>query len=107
MFSQCCATVRAGQLVLLDFGLCSEVPLPATAKMTAAIVNLMNGDFERLITHDAVELGFLPADTDFVALVPVLTAILQQVRARFDPRFQSLKKQLELDIWDAERSFAE
>ena len=52
-----------GKLAVIDFGLCAEVPLPDTRTMTLAIVHLIQGDVRGLVT-DAIELGFLPKDTN-------------------------------------------
>merc|ERR1712157_138900 len=45
--------------------------------ITRAIVNLLQGDYDTLISHDAKHLGFLPHDTDVTELKPVLKKILQ------------------------------
>lgn len=58
----------SGQLALIDFGLCAAVPLPDTRNMTLAIVHLMQGDVRGLV-EDAIELGFLPDDSEADALV--------------------------------------
>ena len=52
-----------GKLALIDFGLCSNVPLPDTKTLTMAIVHLMQRDVNGLIL-DAIKLGFLPKDVD-------------------------------------------
>ena len=44
--------------------------------MTKAIVHLMMKDFDKLITYDTKELGFLPDDYDTTELKPILTKIL-------------------------------
>jgi predicted unusual protein kinase regulating ubiquinone biosynthesis (AarF/ABC1/UbiB family) len=67
---------EAGQLCLLDFGLCAEVDEKSRAAMTRAIVHLLLQDFETLISKDAIELGFLPENTDTTELQPLLTRIL-------------------------------
>ena len=46
--------------------------------MTAAIVNLLQGDFHSLIAEDAKALGFLPQDMDVTELKPILTKILTE-----------------------------
>ncbi len=46
--------------------------------MTQAIVNLLQGDYETLISRDAKELGFLPHELDVTELKPVLKKILQE-----------------------------
>lgn len=64
-------------LALLDFGLIADVDETARNSMTNAIVNLLQGDFDTLIAHDAKQLGFLPHDMDVTALKPVLKTILK------------------------------
>jgi aarF domain-containing kinase len=51
------------RLVLLDFGLCCEVPLPDTKTITLAVVHLMQGDVRALL-DDGVALGFLQEDVE-------------------------------------------
>ena len=58
---------RDGKLAVIDFGLCAEVPLPDTRTMTLAIVHLIQGDVKGLVV-DAIDLGFLPKDTNVEAL---------------------------------------
>jgi aarF domain-containing kinase len=64
-------------LALLDFGLIAHVDETARNSMTNAIVNLLQGDYDTLITHDAKHLGFLPHDMDVTHLKPVLKTILK------------------------------
>ena len=45
--------------------------------MTQAIVNLLQGDYDTLISQDAKNLGFLPHDMDVTDLKPVLKTILK------------------------------
>lgn len=65
-----------GRLCLLDFGLCARVDARDRRAMTAAIVHLLVGDFDRLVSEDAVELGFLPRSMDTTEIRPVLKTIL-------------------------------
>ena len=65
-------------LCLLDFGLIAHVDQGARNNMTRAIVNLLQGDYDTLISHDAKHLGFLPHDADTTELQPVLKTILKQ-----------------------------
>eukprot|EP00584_Thalassiosira_punctigera_P026793 CAMPEP_0172578692 /NCGR_PEP_ID=MMETSP1067-20121228/138866_1 /TAXON_ID=265564 ORGANISM="Thalassiosira punctigera, Strain Tpunct2005C2" /NCGR_SAMPLE_ID=MMETSP1067 /ASSEMBLY_ACC=CAM_ASM_000444 /LENGTH=602 /DNA_ID=CAMNT_0013371391 /DNA_START=9 /DNA_END=1813 /DNA_ORIENTATION=+ len=65
-------------LCLLDFGLVAHVSEDARNSMTRAIVNLLQGDYDTLIAHDAKHLGFLPHDTDVTELKPVLKTILKE-----------------------------
>ena len=65
-----------GKLCLLDFGLCAVVDEKDRHAMTSAIVHLLTRDFETLVSSDAKELGFLPADFDTTELQPILTKIL-------------------------------
>lgn len=44
--------------------------------MTKAIVHLLMRDFDALVSEDAIELGFLPADFDSSRLKPLLSKIL-------------------------------
>eukprot|EP00940_MAST-03C_sp_MAST-3C-sp2_P002271 g2271.t1 len=69
----------AGQLVLIDFGLCAEVSAPDSRGMTAAIVHLMAGDVVGLL-EDAIELGFLPENVDRERLLPALRKIFDEAR---------------------------
>lgn len=65
-------------LCLLDFGLVADVDENARNAMTRAIVNLLQGDYDTLIAHDAKHLGFLPHDMDVTELKPVLKTILKK-----------------------------
>jgi len=67
-----------GTLCLLDFGLCADIDDQSRMAMTAAIVHLLSGDFEALVSQDAKALGFLPEDLDTNELQPVLQKILTQ-----------------------------
>lgn len=76
----CCTgnllVTREGKLCLLDFGLCSEVDNKSRNALTKAIVHLLYRDFDKLVSEDAIELGFLPADFDSSRLKPLLSKIL-------------------------------
>jgi len=63
---------------LLDFGLIAEIDAPSMHAMTAAIVHLLIGDFDALISQDAKEMGFLPQNLDTTELQPILKKILTQ-----------------------------
>lgn len=65
-------------LCLLDFGLVADVDESARNAMTRAIVNLLQGDYDTLISQDAKHLGFLPHDMDVTELKPVLKTILKE-----------------------------
>jgi len=69
---------KDGKLCLLDFGLCAEIDAESRKAMTTAIVHLLTGDFDSLISRDAKDLGFLPMDMDVSELKPILTKILTQ-----------------------------
>ena len=69
----------AGQLVLIDFGLCAGVSGPDTGLLTQTIVHLMEGDVPAMV-EDAVGLGFLPHDVDRAALTPVLRSIFEDAQ---------------------------
>ena len=64
-------------LCLLDFGLIANVDEKARCSMTHAIVNLIQGDYDTLIAHDAKQLGFLPHEMDVTELQPLLKTILK------------------------------
>lgn len=64
-------------LCLLDFGLIAHVSESDRSNMTRAIVNLLQGDYDALISRDAKDLGFLPRDMDVTELKPVLEKILK------------------------------
>lgn len=64
------------KLCLLDFGLCAEIDERSRRAMTAAIVNLLSGNFNSLIEKDAKDLGFLDDQMDVTELKPILTKIL-------------------------------
>lgn len=68
----------SGKLCLLDFGLCADIDPPSRNAMTAAMVHLLSGDFESLITQDAKTLGFLPHHVDTTDLQPLLQKILSE-----------------------------
>ena len=67
-----------GSLCLLDFGLCADIDHQSRQAMTTAIVHLLNGDFDTLISKDAINLGFLPSDCDTTEIKPILTKILTE-----------------------------
>ncbi|KAL7508114.1 hypothetical protein ACHAXN_005199 [Cyclotella atomus] len=72
-------TIKEGKptLALLDFGLIANVDSSARTAMTNAIINLLQGDYDTLIAHDAKHLGFLPPDMDVTELKPILKTILK------------------------------
>lgn len=65
-------------LCLLDFGLIAHVSESERSNMTRAILNLLQGDYDTLISRDAKELGFLPHELDVTELKPVLKKILKE-----------------------------
>jgi len=67
------------RLVLLDFGLCAEVPRPDTKSITDAVVHLMEGNVEGLL-DDAIKLSFLPQDVDKPNLLVELENIFKESR---------------------------
>lgn len=77
---------KSGRLVLIDFGLCARIALPATGHITAALVHLMRGNVPELL-EDAVQLGFLHADVDRTALLPVLAKVF--ARAKLEAEAQA------------------
>ncbi|KAI0559053.1 Protein kinase-like protein [Gracilaria domingensis] len=64
---------KEGKLCYLDFGMCVEVEQETRYNLIAAIVRLINRDYENLAV-DFVKLGFLPPDADTEPLVPLLAA---------------------------------
>jgi len=70
---------KEGKLAVIDFGLCAEVPLPDTRTMTLAIVHLIQGDVRGLVI-DAIELGFLPKDTNVDNLQMALQSIFDSAQ---------------------------
>eukprot|EP00594_Rhizosolenia_setigera_P003653 CAMPEP_0178951312 /NCGR_PEP_ID=MMETSP0789-20121207/7151_1 /TAXON_ID=3005 /ORGANISM="Rhizosolenia setigera, Strain CCMP 1694" /LENGTH=508 /DNA_ID=CAMNT_0020632161 /DNA_START=42 /DNA_END=1568 /DNA_ORIENTATION=+ len=83
-----------GTLCLLDFGLCAEIDAVSRNAMTEAIVHLLNGDFDTLISRDAKDLGFLPQDMDVKELKPILTKILTQGILESGSNLHSRKRKL-------------
>ena len=65
-------------LCLLDFGLIAHVTKSDRSNMTRAILNLLQGDFDSLISRDAKDLGFLPPDMDVTEVKPLLEKILKE-----------------------------
>ncbi|KAJ8906355.1 hypothetical protein NDN08_002848 [Rhodosorus marinus] len=65
------------ELVVLDFGLMSEVRSGQSDVFVAAIIHLGNRDYEAVV-EDFIELDFLNGDVDRKRVVPVLGAILDQ-----------------------------
>jgi len=70
-----------GRLVLIDFGLCVEVPPPDMRTMTQAILHLMQGDVAGLV-DDGVLLGFLPDDVDREAVRVDLQHVLDESKVK-------------------------
>lgn len=62
--------------------------------MTEAIVHLLNGDFDTLISRDAKDLGFLPQDMDVKDLKPILTKILTEGILESGSNLHSRKRKL-------------
>ena len=87
----------SGQLCLLDFGLCAEIDEQSRHAMTSAIVNLLSGDFDSLISKDAKELGFLPHELDVTELKPILTKILTEGLLEAGSNLHTRKRKL-MDI---------
>jgi len=71
------------RLVLIDFGLCAQVPQPDTKVMTASIVHLMDGDVPGLL-DDSIELGFLPRDVEKDKLLADLEKIFRESKIEKD-----------------------
>lgn len=62
---------KDGKLCYLDFGMCVDVATHIRYDLIAAIVRLINRDYENL-ARDFVKLGFLPGDADTAPLAPLL-----------------------------------
>lgn len=60
-----------GRLCYLDFGMCVKVDKQIRYDLVAAIVRLINRDYNNL-AKDFVKLGFLPPDADTAPLGPLL-----------------------------------
>jgi len=90
-------TNNKAKLCLLDFGLCAEIDERSRRAMTAAIVNLLSGDFHSLISRDAKELGFLPEEMDVTEIKPILTKILTKGLLEAGSNLHDRKRKL-LDI---------
>jgi aarF domain-containing kinase len=86
-----------GKLCLLDFGLCADIDPPSRNAMTTAIVHLLSGDYESLITQDAKTLGFLPHHVDTTNLRPLLEKILSQGLVESGSNLQDRKRKF-LDL---------
>lgn len=63
--------MKDGKLCYIDFGMCVEVEQQVRYDLVAAIVRLINRDYENL-AKDFVKLGFLPPDADTAPLAPLL-----------------------------------
>jgi len=66
-----------GRVALLDFGLCASIEKPSTRELSIATVNLVRGDFDKLLTN-AINLGFLKKDVDRDMVMPALTKVLSK-----------------------------
>jgi aarF domain-containing kinase len=86
-----------GTLCLLDFGLCADIDAQTRMAMTAAIVHLLSGDFDTLISQDAKTLGFLPSNFDTTELQPLLRKILTQGLLESGSNLQQRKRKF-MDI---------
>jgi len=65
------------ELVVLDFGLMSEVQSGQSDVFVAAVIHLGNRDYEAVV-DDFIKLDFLKPDIDRSRVVPVLGAVLDQ-----------------------------
>jgi len=63
-----------GELVILDFGLMTDVSENARLGMVEAIVHLLNRDYE-LIGDDFKNLEFISPETDTTPIVPALKKV--------------------------------
>jgi aarF domain-containing kinase len=71
---------RDGRLVILDFGLMTEVTDDQRFGMIEAIAHLIHRDYER-IGEDFVNLDFIPEGTDVKPIVPALARVFDAALA--------------------------
>lgn len=69
-----------GQLVILDFGLMTEVTPDQRYGMIEAIAHLINRDYS-LIGDDFVNMDFIPRGVDTAPIVPALTRVFEAALA--------------------------
>lgn len=69
-----------GELVILDFGLMTEVTADQRYGMIEAIAHLIHRDYER-IGQDFVNLDFIPPGTDVRPIVPALSRVFDSALA--------------------------
>lgn len=70
---------KQNRLVLIDFGLCCQVPVPDTKTITLAVIHLMEGDLRSLL-DDGIALGFLQEDVAKDQLFDELTVIFDTAK---------------------------
>ena len=69
-----------GELIILDFGLMTDVSENARLGMVEAIVHLLNRDYSK-IGDDFINLEFIPRGTDVRPIVPALTKVFDAALA--------------------------
>eukprot|EP01033_Poteriospumella_lacustris_P012782 gene12781-9137_t len=69
-----------GKLVILDFGLMTQITDDQKFGMMEAIAHLIHRDYER-IGHDFVNLGFIPREVDTTPIVPALARVFDAALA--------------------------
>lgn len=69
-----------GRLVILDFGLMTEITDDQKYGMIEAIAHLIHRDYEK-IGQDFVNLDFIPKGTDLAPIVPALTRVFDAALA--------------------------
>ena len=69
-----------GELVILDFGLMTEITPDQKYGMIEAVVHLINRDYE-LIGEDFINLDFIPRGTDTSPIVPALARVFDAALA--------------------------
>ena len=69
-----------GELVILDFGLMTEVTEEQKYGMIEAIAHLIHRDYDR-IGDDFISLDFIPKDTDTAPLIPALARVFDAALA--------------------------
>lgn len=69
-----------GKLVILDFGLMTQITDDQKFGMMEAIAHLIHRDYTR-IGHDFVNLGFIPREVDTTPIVPALARVFDAALA--------------------------
>jgi len=87
---------KKGRLVILDFGLMSEIDKSQMDRMIIAIIHLANRDYRKVV-DDFIFLGFLPENVDRARIGSMLGVVLDQALqggGAKNVNFQKLSSQL-------------